>query len=310
MSPRAPHHRGRASRLFEDVAGDIEVSFEFFPPKTEKMEETLWESVKTLEPLGRASSRSPTAPAARPASAPTPPSSASPARPALQAAAHLTCVEASRSEIDEVARAIGRREFATSSPCAAIRPSRARLLRAPGRLCQCRRAGRRPEAGRAVRDLGRRLSRMPSGFAERAPISTISSARSTPAPTGRSPSSSSRRTASSASATRSPPPASTPSWCPASCPSPTSPRPASSRPCAAPPSRPGWTAVRGAGRSPRRPPARRRHRRRRAVRPALCGRGPPIPFLHVEPGRAELRHLPPARPQAEGQKPVNSRTAA
>ena len=30
--------------MFEDAAGDIEVSFEFFPPKTEKMEATLWES--------------------------------------------------------------------------------------------------------------------------------------------------------------------------------------------------------------------------------------------------------------------------
>jgi len=40
-----------ASPLFADVAGDAQVSFEFFPPKTEKMEETLWESVKTLEPL-------------------------------------------------------------------------------------------------------------------------------------------------------------------------------------------------------------------------------------------------------------------
>ena len=37
--------------LFADVAGDIGVSFEFFPPRTEKMEQNLWESVKTLEPL-------------------------------------------------------------------------------------------------------------------------------------------------------------------------------------------------------------------------------------------------------------------
>ena len=37
--------------LFAEVAGDIQVSFEFFPPRTEKMEQTLWESVKTLEPL-------------------------------------------------------------------------------------------------------------------------------------------------------------------------------------------------------------------------------------------------------------------
>ena len=53
----------------------------------------------------RASSRSPTAPAARPASAPTPRSRGSPRETALNAAAHLTCVEASRGEIDEVARA-------------------------------------------------------------------------------------------------------------------------------------------------------------------------------------------------------------
>ena len=29
----------------------IQVSFEFFPPKTEKMEETLWNSVQRLAPL-------------------------------------------------------------------------------------------------------------------------------------------------------------------------------------------------------------------------------------------------------------------
>lgn len=38
--------------LFADLAGDARVSFEFFPPKTEKMEETLWNSVVTLAPLG------------------------------------------------------------------------------------------------------------------------------------------------------------------------------------------------------------------------------------------------------------------
>ena len=51
-------------------------------------------------------------------------------------------------------------------------------------------------------------------------------------------------------------------------------------------------------RRPRRPavgaPADRRDRRGRAVRPALCRRGPPLPFLHAQPGRAQLRHLPPA----------------
>ena len=37
--------------LFAEARGDIRLSFEFFPPKTEKMEQTLWESIKTLEPL-------------------------------------------------------------------------------------------------------------------------------------------------------------------------------------------------------------------------------------------------------------------
>ncbi|MGN6121408.1 MAG: methylenetetrahydrofolate reductase, partial [Sphingomonas oligoaromativorans] len=36
--------------LFADLAGDAQVSFEFFPPKTEKMEATLWESIETLAP--------------------------------------------------------------------------------------------------------------------------------------------------------------------------------------------------------------------------------------------------------------------
>ena len=30
---------------------DIRVSFEFFPPKTEEMEKTLWESIERLAPL-------------------------------------------------------------------------------------------------------------------------------------------------------------------------------------------------------------------------------------------------------------------
>jgi len=92
-----------AAPLFADVAGDIDVSFEFFPPKTEKMEETLWESVQTLSPLGprfvsvtygaggstRERTHNTVARIARETSIP--------------AAAHLTCVEATREEIDAVA---------------------------------------------------------------------------------------------------------------------------------------------------------------------------------------------------------------
>src|SRR3546814_17528844 len=37
--------------LFGNMAGDAHVSFEFFPPKSEKMEETIWSSLQTLDPL-------------------------------------------------------------------------------------------------------------------------------------------------------------------------------------------------------------------------------------------------------------------
>ncbi|MGF1606238.1 MAG: methylenetetrahydrofolate reductase [NAD(P)H] [Rhodothalassiaceae bacterium] len=43
--------RGLRPSLFAEPAEPVEVSFEFFPPKTEKMEQTLWQSIKTLEPL-------------------------------------------------------------------------------------------------------------------------------------------------------------------------------------------------------------------------------------------------------------------
>jgi methylenetetrahydrofolate reductase (NADPH) len=105
MSPIAPALERAGRPLFEDAAGDIAVSFEFFPPKTEKMEQVLWESVKTLEPLAPrfvsvtygagGSTRERTHATVVRIQRET----------ALQAAAHLTCVEASRGEIDDVARA-------------------------------------------------------------------------------------------------------------------------------------------------------------------------------------------------------------
>ena len=39
----------RRSRLVGD--GEITVSFEFFPPKTERMEEALWTAIRRLEPM-------------------------------------------------------------------------------------------------------------------------------------------------------------------------------------------------------------------------------------------------------------------
>ena len=104
MSPVAPKIHGSATPLFEAAAGDIDVSFEFFPPKTEKMEQTLWEAVKTLAPLeprfvsvtygAGGSTRARTHATIERIACET----------ALTPAAHLTCVGASRGEIDDIAR--------------------------------------------------------------------------------------------------------------------------------------------------------------------------------------------------------------
>ena len=90
--------------LFSEARGDIAVSFEFFPPKTDKMAETLWESVQTLAPLqprfvsvtygAGGSTRERTHQTVERILKETP----------LTPAAHLTCVGASRGEVDEVAR--------------------------------------------------------------------------------------------------------------------------------------------------------------------------------------------------------------
>jgi methylenetetrahydrofolate reductase (NADPH) len=96
---------GRHLPLFAEARGDIQVSFEFFPPKTEKMEQTLWESIKTLEPLqprfvsvtygAGGSTRERTHTTVERIVRET----------SLTPAAHLTCVGATREEVDEVARA-------------------------------------------------------------------------------------------------------------------------------------------------------------------------------------------------------------
>ena len=80
----------------------IRVSFEFFPPKSAEMETTLWSSVQRLSPLQPAfvsvtygaggSTRERTHATLQRILAETP----------LKPAAHLTCVAATREEIDEV----------------------------------------------------------------------------------------------------------------------------------------------------------------------------------------------------------------
>ena len=80
------------------------VSFEFFPPKTEKMEHSLWQAIQRLAPLAPAfvsvtygaggSTRERTHATVCRIQAET----------GIPAAAHLTCVGATRDEIDAIAR--------------------------------------------------------------------------------------------------------------------------------------------------------------------------------------------------------------
>jgi methylenetetrahydrofolate reductase (NADPH) len=89
--------------LFAGIPGDISVSFEFFPPKSEKMEAQLWDAITQLAPLDPSfvsvtygaggSTRERTHATVSRIVRET----------ALVPAAHLTCVAASKDEIAEVA---------------------------------------------------------------------------------------------------------------------------------------------------------------------------------------------------------------
>ncbi|HKA99411.1 MAG TPA: methylenetetrahydrofolate reductase [NAD(P)H] [Methyloceanibacter sp.] len=84
--------------------GAIDVSFEFFPPKSEAMEETLWRSIRRLEPL-RPSYVSVTYGAGGSTRERTHATVGRMLRETtLTPAAHLTCVAADRAEVDRVIR--------------------------------------------------------------------------------------------------------------------------------------------------------------------------------------------------------------
>ena len=96
--------RGPQDSLFALDPGKIKVSFEFFPPNTEKMEQLLWDSVTTLAPLapeffsvtygagGSTRERTHATISRILKETNVPP------------AAHLTCVAASKDEVDAIAR--------------------------------------------------------------------------------------------------------------------------------------------------------------------------------------------------------------
>jgi methylenetetrahydrofolate reductase (NADPH) len=94
----------RPSRKAAGDRPDFLVSFEFFPPKTDAMEERFWESIGKLAPLhprfvsvtygAGGSTRERTLRMVKEVKAQT----------GIDAAAHLTCVGASRDEVDAVVR--------------------------------------------------------------------------------------------------------------------------------------------------------------------------------------------------------------
>ena len=83
---------------------DIEVSFEFFPPKTDKMAQTLWKSVHRLAPLkpsfmsvtygANSGERDRTHEIVKEIQTQT----------GISAAPHLTCIDASREELEQIAK--------------------------------------------------------------------------------------------------------------------------------------------------------------------------------------------------------------
>ncbi len=170
------------------------VSFEFFPPGDEQMEATLWNSVQRLAPLkprfvsvtygADGSTRERTHNVITRIQRET----------QLTGAPHLTCVGASRGEILDIARQYWEQDI---RHLVALRGDPPRGYDAyrphPDGFRLCGRPGRRAEASRRFRHLGRRLSRSASrGAVARIRPRRISSARSTRAP--RAPSRSSSTT--------------------------------------------------------------------------------------------------------------------
>ena len=104
LDPNSEIRTAHDAPLFASLPGDIDISFEFFPPKTEKMLKTLEESVATLAPFGprfvsvtygaggstRERTHEQVVRIQNEAGIP--------------AAAHLTCVNATKEEVNEVAR--------------------------------------------------------------------------------------------------------------------------------------------------------------------------------------------------------------
>jgi len=92
------------NRNLHDVQGKVNVSFEFFPPRTAQMEQTLWQSIERLAPLApsfvsvtygaNSGERDRTHDIIKSIKQ----------RTGLIAAPHLTCVDASKQQLIDIAR--------------------------------------------------------------------------------------------------------------------------------------------------------------------------------------------------------------
>ena len=102
--PKAGPNVGPVARVGSSPSRDVRVSFEFFPPKSDEAEEALWQAIRRLEPLSPSfvsvtygaggSTRERTHRTVRRLIEET----------TVAPAAHLTCVAASRDEVDAVIR--------------------------------------------------------------------------------------------------------------------------------------------------------------------------------------------------------------
>ncbi len=181
---RSPDHFRRPSQFLTGVrlmvpntarlsrsGSQIRASFEFFPAKSEEGEATLWEAIKRLEPLEpdfvsvtygaggttRSRTHSTVSKIAR--------------ETYLRPAAHLTCVGASKGEVDDVIREYwdaGVRHIVAlrGDPPGGID---APYAPHPGRLSAHRGSGRGDQAHRRFRGLGLRLSREASAERDAVP---------------------------------------------------------------------------------------------------------------------------------------------
>ena len=112
------NQREALNQSLAEVQGQINVSFEFFPPRTSEMEQTLWKSIDRLSSLkpkfvsvtygANSGERDRTHSIIKGIKE----------RTGLEAAPHLTCIDASREQLREIEAALRRLDDGAYGTCA------------------------------------------------------------------------------------------------------------------------------------------------------------------------------------------------